>query len=46
MDDEFIKFAADNGYKGIVIEAMGRGNIPPQIQDIIPILIGTGWSER
>ena len=25
MDDEFIKLAADNGYKGIVIEAMGRG---------------------
>ncbi|WP_270942026.1 asparaginase [Romboutsia lituseburensis] len=31
MDAEFIKFATDNGYKGIVIEAMGRGNIPPQM---------------
>ncbi|RDY29221.1 asparaginase [Romboutsia weinsteinii] len=29
MDDTFIKFAADNGYKGIIVEAMGRGNIPP-----------------
>lgn len=31
MDDEFIKLATDNGYKGIIIEAMGRGNIPPQM---------------
>ena len=33
MDDNFIKFAADNGYKGIVIEAMGRGNIPPAMYE-------------
>ena len=33
MDDDFIKLAADNGYKGIVIEAMGRGNIPPQMYE-------------
>lgn len=33
MDDDFIKFAADNGYKGIVIEAMGRGNIPPMMYE-------------
>ncbi|MDU7905134.1 MAG: asparaginase domain-containing protein, partial [Peptostreptococcaceae bacterium] len=31
MDDSFIKFAADKGCKGIVIEAMGRGNIPPEM---------------
>ena len=31
MDADFIKLATDNGYKGIVIEAMGRGNIPPQM---------------
>ena len=29
MDESFIKFAADKGCKGIIIEAMGRGNIPP-----------------
>jgi L-asparaginase len=29
MDESFIKFATDKGCKGIVIEAMGRGNIPP-----------------
>lgn len=33
MDDTFIKFATDNGYKGIVIEAMGRGNIPPNMYE-------------
>ena len=33
MDDDFIKLAADNGYKGIIIEAMGRGNIPPQMYE-------------
>ncbi|WP_195336544.1 asparaginase [Paraclostridium bifermentans] len=31
MDDSFIKFAAGKGCKGIVIEAMGRGNIPPEM---------------
>ena len=29
MGESFIKFAADKGCKGIIIEAMGRGNIPP-----------------
>ena len=29
IDSDFINFAIDKGYKGIVIEAMGRGNIPP-----------------
>lgn len=33
MDDSFIRFAVDNGYKGIVIEAMGRGNIPPHMYE-------------
>ncbi len=33
MDEEFIKFAADSGYKGIIIEAMGRGNIPPKMYE-------------
>lgn len=33
MDDSFIRFAADSGYKGIVIEAMGRGNIPPMMYE-------------
>ena len=33
MDDTFIRLAVDNGYKGIVIEAMGRGNIPPKMYE-------------
>ena len=33
MDETFIKHAADSGYKGIVIEAMGRGNIPPYMYE-------------
>ncbi|MGL5347710.1 MAG: asparaginase [Peptostreptococcaceae bacterium] len=33
MDADFIRFAADSGYKGIIVEAMGRGNIPPQMYE-------------
>ncbi len=33
MDEDFIKFAADSDYNGIVIEAMGRGNIPPRMYE-------------
>lgn len=29
MDDKFFRFAADSGAEGIVIEAMGVGNVPP-----------------
>ncbi|ABR48361.1 Asparaginase/glutaminase [Alkaliphilus metalliredigens QYMF] len=29
MDDRFLKFSVDSGAKGIILEAMGRGNIPP-----------------
>lgn len=28
-DSRFMKFAIENGSKGFVIEAMGRGNVPP-----------------
>lgn len=33
MDSSFIDFSIEKGAKGIVIEAMGRGNIPP---DMVP----------
>ena len=33
MNDDFITFAADSGYKGIIIEAMGRGNVPPKMYE-------------
>ncbi len=29
MDDRLLKYSVDCGYQGIVIEGMGRGNIPP-----------------
>lgn len=31
MDSKLIDFCVDSGDKGIVIEAMGRGNIPPKM---------------
>lgn len=31
MDDRFIKCSAENNAKAIVLEALGRGNIPPTI---------------
>ena len=33
MSDDLIRFATDSGYKGIVIEGMGRGNIPVQVYE-------------
>lgn len=33
MDSKFLKFSVDSGAKGIVIEGMGRGNIPPMMMD-------------
>ena len=31
MDSSYLKFLVDKGVKGIVIEAFGRGNVPPQM---------------
>lgn len=47
MDDAFIQYSIDNGIKGLVIEAMGRGNLPPTMmpgieaaaQKNIPVII-------
>lgn len=33
MDDKLIRFCVDCGSRGIVIEAMGRGNIPPDMMN-------------
>ncbi|MBQ6820134.1 MAG: asparaginase [Clostridium sp.] len=33
MGSDFIDFAIKKGYKGIVIEALGRGNVPPTMVD-------------
>jgi len=33
MDSSFIDFCVEKGAKGIVIEAMGRGNVPPKMYE-------------
>lgn len=33
MESDIVNFYIDNGYRGIVIEALGRGNIPPTMID-------------
>ena len=33
MDSKLIRYAIDSGAKGLVVEGMGRGNIPP---DVVP----------
>lgn len=35
MDSEYMNYCIDNGYKGFVVEAMGRGNIPPLMMGAI-----------
>lgn len=30
-DDRFIRYAVDSGSQGLVIEALGRGNVPPAV---------------
>jgi L-asparaginase len=30
MDDKFFKFSADSGTEGIIVEALGVGNVPPK----------------
>ncbi|MBN2795237.1 MAG: asparaginase [Clostridia bacterium] len=47
MDSQYLNYCVDQGVKGIVIEAMGRGNIPPSmlsgvfnaIEKKIPVVI-------
>lgn len=31
MDDKFFKFSAESGVKGMVVEALGVGNVPPAV---------------
>lgn len=42
MDDKFFKFSADSGVDGIVVEAMGVGNVPPVVYDGIKYCIDKG----
>ena len=41
-DSEFIDFAIEKGYKGIVLEALGRGNIPPMMVEGVERAINKG----
>lgn len=42
MDSSFIDFVIDKGYGGIVIEALGRGNVPPKMVDGIKSALNKG----
>lgn len=42
VDSEIINFYIDNNYKGIVIEALGRGNVPPTSMPGIKRAIANG----
>lgn len=42
MDSKLIDFCVEQGAKGLVIEAMGRGNIPPEMADGVRMAIEKG----
>lgn len=42
MENDFINLAIENGYKGIVLEALGRGNVPPTLVEPIKKAIDNG----
>lgn len=42
MDEDIIEYYIEKGYKGIVLEAMGRGNVPPNMVPSIKKAIDKG----
>ena len=42
MDEKFFKFSADSGIDGLVVEALGIGNVPPKAFDGIKYVIEKG----
>lgn len=42
MDDRFIRLAVDAGAKGIVVEAMGRGNLPLKMLEGVKYALSRG----
>ena len=42
MDGMFVDFAVEKGAKGLVIEALGRGNLPPAMADSVYSAIDKG----
>ncbi len=44
MDDKFFRYSADSGTAGIVVEAMGVGNVPPPVFEGIRYSVGKKYS--
>ncbi|MBT8377722.1 MAG: asparaginase [Ignavibacteria bacterium] len=42
MDEKFFKFSADSGVEGLVVEALGIGNVPPKTFDGIKYVLKKG----
>jgi len=42
MDEKFFKYSADNGIEGLVVEALGIGNVPPKAFDGIKYVVEKG----
>ncbi|MGL4345095.1 MAG: asparaginase [Cellulosilyticaceae bacterium] len=42
MDDRFIRFSVDSGVKGIVVEALGRGNLPVKMLEGVKYALSKG----
>ncbi len=42
MDEKFFKFSADSGAEGLVVEAMGVGNVPPKAFNGITYVLDKG----
>ncbi len=42
MDDKFFRFSADSGVNGLVVEAMGVGNVPPPAFEGIKYVVEKG----
>ncbi|MGB4590138.1 MAG: asparaginase [Clostridiaceae bacterium] len=42
MDSSYLKFLVDKGCEGIVIEALGRGNVPPMMVEGIRLALSKG----
>lgn len=42
MEEKFFKFSADSGVEGMVVEAMGVGNVPPRVFEGIKYVVERG----
>lgn len=42
IDDKFFRFSADSGTKGLIVEALGVGNVPPAAYEGIKYVIDKG----